>query len=236
MGAKEGEARPLQTQTPKGGPRLLHVQLRWETKLTCADYLKQAAWEDVELAECPFHPRGGCGMRRHGTYGRQQPQVFRVPRWYCRRAGRTISLLPDFAAAQVPGTLKQVEAAVEFFEQARRAGATVQQAAQQVRPDIEGPGARRWVARRCAWVRAAFVMLAACCPEILRQCELSIRAVRAQWGVPCIMVAVREVAALQVQAVAHPVGFRRASSMRNCKPAGLQQPTGPDPPSRAAAK
>ena len=120
------------------------VQLRFPTGYTGEDYVSCQGWREARLERCPRHPGGGCGFRRHGTYARKSPPDTRVPRWYCRKAHETFSLLPDCLAARLPDTLIGVEAVVRAVEQA----SSLQAAADGLRPDIELPGAMRWTRRR----------------------------------------------------------------------------------------
>ena len=140
-------------------------------------------------------------------------------------------MIPDFAAVAVAGTLEAIEAAVETYEQARQSGARVDQAAQEVRPDIASQGAIRWVKRRILWVRAVLMMLMGCCPDVLQQRELTVMAARDALGAACVLVRAREIAAPQLPRAASPVGFRRGRRLRSGTPAGVQHPLGPDPPS-----
>jgi hypothetical protein len=65
------------------------------------------------LERCPLHPEGGCGLAAHGSYARVRPAGIRVARLRCPKARITISLLPDFLAARLSGTLAEVEQTVE---------------------------------------------------------------------------------------------------------------------------
>ena len=169
-------------------------------------------------------------MRRHGSYPRQQPAEFLIPRWYCRQAHQTISLLPDFAAAKVPGTLQAIEAAVLQFDDAVEQGARVHQAAREVRPDIEVQGALRWIRRRRTWMQAAFALLMGCCPDALTQCESTLQAVRAALATPCMLLSMREIAASQLHHAAMPLGFALARRMGKSAAPCAQHIMGPDPP------
>ncbi len=44
------------------------MQLRFATDLSAQQYVRQQAWKDAQLDNCPLHPKGGCGFARHGTY------------------------------------------------------------------------------------------------------------------------------------------------------------------------
>ena len=81
------------------------VQLRFDTGLAGAEYVTRELWRRAILPRCPLHPRGGCGLARHGSYARKRPAGTRIARWYCPQGHRTFSLLPDHLAARFPGTL-----------------------------------------------------------------------------------------------------------------------------------
>jgi hypothetical protein len=86
----------------------------------------------------------------------------RVARYCCPAAHTSFSLLPDFLAARPPGYLDEVERVVAAVE----AAPSVQGAADELRPDIELPGARRWVRRRLGPVRAALLALVTIVPGV----------------------------------------------------------------------
>ena len=81
-------------------------------------YVAERAWEGAVLDECPFHPEGGCGVRKHGSYPRVSPPGVRVARFWCGLAGRSISLLPAHLASRLTGTLDEIESAVATVESA----------------------------------------------------------------------------------------------------------------------
>ena len=83
-----------------------------------------------------------------------------MSRWYCRDAHVTFSLLPDCLAARLGGSLDEAEQIVLEVERSR----SLEAAAAVVRPDIELPGAMRWVRRRVLGVRAALLALVTLMP------------------------------------------------------------------------
>ena len=97
-------------RVPPCAPR--PVQLRHECPLSGEAYVARSAWRDASLAACPRHPRGGCGLVRHGTYPRRTPVGMRIARYYCPTAHETFSLLPDCLASHLPGELAAVESVV----------------------------------------------------------------------------------------------------------------------------
>jgi len=109
------------------------VQLRFATGLTSEENVKQKAWLSASLERCPAHPRGGCGIARHGAYERMEPPGVWIPRWYCREGHFTVSLLPDFAASRLSSSLQEVEQVAALVQTA----ASLEAAASVLRPDIE---------------------------------------------------------------------------------------------------
>ena len=151
------------------------MQLRYETGLTGEEYVSTEAWRDARLERCPNHPHGGCSVAGHGTYARKTPPGTKIPRWYCRESHTTISLLPDFLAARLPGTLDEVEAVVAHAEEAPSLSA----AADALRRDPVGlPGAIRWVRRRVLLVHHALTLVIGLLPERLERCIAEVGAVR----------------------------------------------------------
>ena len=57
------------------------VQLRDPTSHTSEEYVRRQDWRHANLECCPLHPRGGCGLERHGTYSRVEPPGMLVARW-----------------------------------------------------------------------------------------------------------------------------------------------------------
>jgi hypothetical protein len=135
------------------------VQLRHVCSLTGEAYIARSAWREARLAACPRHPRGGCGLVRHGTYPRRTPTGIRIARYYCPTAHETFSLLPDCRASHFPGELAAVESVVETAR-------SVEAAADALRPEITLPSAVRWVRRRLTPVRRALLALVTLLPEL----------------------------------------------------------------------
>lgn len=144
-----------------------------------------------------------------------------------------MSLLPDFAAARYGGTLGAIEQAVDEYEEQRLRGATAQQAAQEVRPDIEAQGALRWVRRRTRWFHAALMLVMGCAPEVLAQVELSVRNMRQILGTRQVLLRVREIAHQQLQHAPAPVGLAAVEHVRSDALQRVQHNVGPDPPTPA---
>jgi len=127
------------------------VQVRLATPTTSEVYVADKLWRFASLSTCPWHPAGGCGFCRHGTYERVRPRGTLIARWYCPLERRTVSALPDCLASHYSGTLADLEAMVLAVEQAPSRPA----AAGQLRTEIELPGALRYLDRLCRAIHGA---------------------------------------------------------------------------------
>lgn len=155
------------------------MQLRYQTGLTGEQYVSTEAWRSARLDRCPNHDRpGSCSLARHGVYRRKRPHGALIARWYCPESHTTFSLLPDCLAAQLPGTLEELETVVARAEQA----SSLMQAADQVRTDTVGlPGAMRWLDRRVRLVRQALQAVIVSLPDRDRPCTMPMRSCAARW-------------------------------------------------------
>ena len=109
------------------------------------EYIASAEWRCVRLVLCPLHPEGGCSFSRHGSYERLTTPGVRIARWYCPKGHRTFSLLPDFLAARLPGSLASIQESIAVAHSAR----SMEAAADVLRGlDISLPSAVRWLRRR----------------------------------------------------------------------------------------
>lgn len=198
-----------------GADRDAGVQLRYETDLTSDEYVTQQAWQHASLDRCPWHPWGGCGLKGHGTYTRLDPPGAKVPRWYCPKAQATVSMLPDCLAARLSGTLHDVERVVAEVEDA----ATVEAAADELRPDVEMPGRLRWVRRRLGLVYAGLLALRTLMPDEFADCAATIGAFRDALGVALVLPVLRGIGAEHLHALPPPLGFgpRRTVRLRFMK-------------------
>lgn len=202
------------------------MQVRFCAGLTSEDYVKQEAWRFARLERCPFHPDGGCGFASHGTYERVEPAGCRIARWYCREAHATISLLPDCLSSRLSGSLAEVEAVVAAVE-----GASSQEAASEaLRPNVELPGALRWVRRRLRLVRAGLSAAIGLLPGLLAGREPTVTSIRSALGAEMALVCLRGVAATHLTALPPPLGFGPRPVGRRHSPTASQQKPGPDPP------
>ena len=187
------------------------VQLRFATGLSSEEYVRQRGWLRATLDRCPIHPEGGCGFAKHGTYERKYPAGARIARWYCRLGQTTIGLIPDCLASQVSGSLDDIEDAARAAEQ----GPSVETVAEASRPDIELPGAVRWLRRRVRYVRAALTVARGLSLDSLAGSMPTLREVGAALGVRRgVLVRLRAELADRLQAIVPPLGFAPRSSMR----------------------
>jgi hypothetical protein len=154
----------------------------------------------------------------------------RVARLRCPKEGVTISLLPDFLAARLSGTLSEVERAVEVAE----GSSSHERAASQIRPaDEEGavtlPSALRWLRRRLVPVRAALRALVTLLPELVG-CAPTLAAVRERLGVGEALMALRRLGEGVLPALAAPLGFRARARQVTKRSRQPPHEVGPDPP------
>ncbi|MCG5051479.1 MAG: hypothetical protein KA712_21070 [Myxococcales bacterium] len=149
----------------------------------------------------------------------------RVARYYCPTAHRTFSLLPDCLASRLSGSLEEVEAVVTAVE----AAPSIEAAADRLRPDIELPGAVRWVRRRYSATRAALLVLVTSTPALLGNCEPTLAEVRQRLGTP-VLRHVRAESEKQLGALPAPVGFGPRSRAASRLWTPREHETGPDPP------
>ena len=196
------------TREPDGDVQVLGKEF------TAADrYVADRAWERAILDGCPFHPQGGCGLRKLGTYRRVKPEGVRVARYWCPRAKASVSLLPAFLAARLRGTLDEVEAVVDAVERTGSITAAVEQVhpADDVRP-IGPVCARRSVRRRLLAVRTALLALVTLLPDLLTGVAPTLTALRAALGTQRVLVAVRCIIDRHMSALPTPLGFRSRAS------------------------
>ncbi len=148
----------------------------------------------------------------------------RIARWYCRDAQMTFSALPDCMAARVAGSLDEVE---EVALAAESKG--VESAAQDLRTEIDLPGAMRCIRRRRDAVRAALLALITAMPGRMGTIP-SIQAVRTMIESERALVSLREIGADHLHALSYPLGFCRPHQRGSERDLVTQHETGPDPP------
>ena len=185
------------------------MQVIWDWPYTDAEYVSRRGWEQASLDGCPFHPEGGCGFCRLGTYRRVEPVGLRVARFWCPVEQRSVSLLPSFMAARLRGTLGQIEAVVAAVE----AAGSVEAAVEAVLPgNAEAPVglacAVRWIRRRVRGVREVLVALATLLPERLPVGAPTLSTVRRVLGVDRVLEEVRRLGERWLEVLAVPLGFR----------------------------
>jgi hypothetical protein len=202
------------------------MQLRLATTLSAQQYVRQQAWKDARLDNCPLHPKGGCGFARHGTYPRKFPPDIKIPRWYCRKARQTFSLLPDFLASRLSGTLIEVEDVINKVENSPSQEA----AAQNMRLDIELAGVLRWIRRRLFLVRCALSLMTELLPSVPAGCASSISSFRSALGVKYVLPELRIQASCYLHILPPPVGFGPRPVPKKIKKSRFQHQTGTDPP------
>jgi hypothetical protein len=204
------------------------VQLRHRTALTSDEYVSEQAWRTATLESCPLHPEGGCGLARHTAYARVEPAGMHVARYYCPTAHTTFSLLPDCLASRLSSTLAEVERVVVVAE----AAPSLEQAAVELRPDIETQGGVRWLRRRLGPVRVALLALATLLPEVLGGDGVpTLTALGVTLGaeIPAL-VRLRELAGAQLRSLPPPLGLGPRSEPRRARRHAFQHEAGPDPP------
>lgn len=161
-----------------------------------------------------------------------RPAGVRVARYLCPKARVTISLLPDFLASRLSGTLAEVEEVVAVAEGAKSQEAAVEVLLPAAAANaVTLPSALRWLRRRVSAVRAALVAAVTLVP-VLAECPPTLAAVRERLGVSEVLVELRSVAALHLGAMAAPVGFRARARKRREGLEATPHETGPDPPMR----
>ncbi len=206
------------------------MQLRFACEHTGAEYVSQEAWRDASLPRCPLHPQGGCGFARHGTYARRSPPGTLIARWYCPTGHRTFSLLPDCLAARLSGTLAEVEAVVCAVEQA----AGLEAACEELRLDIELPGALRWIRRRVQAVHASLHLLKGLLPELFAPLPTTLTAFAERLGVGAVLRALRQIGAAFLQQLPAPLGFAPRPQAGSGVRSARQHRVGADPPGAVA--
>jgi hypothetical protein len=152
-----------------------------------------------------------------------------IARWYCPTGHTTFSLLPDCLASRLSGTLDAVEEVVATVETKVAAGSSIEKAAGEIRPDIDLPGALRWVRRRLGSVRMVLLALVTLMPGRLGN-EPRLKSVREVLGTDQALVRLREIGAAHLGVLAPCVGFGPRPKRRWQRRRRNQQGAGPDPP------
>lgn len=149
---------------------------------------------------------------------------------YCAQGHTTFSLLPDFLASRLPGTLDELERVAVAVE----ASTSVEKAASELRPAdvaeaVTSRAATRWTARRMALLRAALMAIAGLLPDVVRVTG-TVTELRARLGTERALVALREMAAAHLGSLPPPLGFGPRPRRRPKRPGALQHNQGEEPP------
>jgi len=201
------------------------MQIRFATDISAAEYVRQQAWKGAALDHCPIHSKGGCGFARHGTYSRQTPEGTKIARWYCPEGHSTFSLLPDCLSARLPGSLIDVETAINEVENAPSQEAAVSG----FRIDVGLTGVLRWIRRRLFLIHTTLRLLTKLVPA-LKDCRPSISSFKAALGVEYVLPALRMSAGPYLYVLPPPVGFGPRPQRKKGKKPPFQHKTGTDPP------
>jgi hypothetical protein len=130
-----------------------------------------------------------------------------VPRLLCPVIGRTVSLLPEFAASWLSSSLSEVEQVVRCVEQEGPRGA-----ARRLRPDVDLRAAERWVRRRWVAVVAVMTVIRGLFPQLLAGCDpRRMTAFEVVLGTTFVLPALRSLVHTQLQTLRSPVGFFRVN-------------------------
>lgn len=205
------------------------MQLDWNLSLSGEEYVTTQAWREAKLDCCPAHPGGGCTFARHTSYRRKTGWGdARIPRWYCREAHRTWSLLARCFAARLPGTLDELEAAALAVETEE----SLRAAAEAARPGhvVSDAGNRRWIGYRRDMVAASLTTLITLLPDLLAGCTPSVAELRDHLGTGRLLCDLRGHAAPHLQSLASPLGLAARIDPAPVSNPAHQHMMGPDPP------
>jgi len=199
------------------------VQLLYKWNQTLKQYVAQQGWKSATLLSCPLHPEGGCSLQRWGTYTRLIPTKCKIARYYCRESRTTFSLLPDFFAARMPGTLKQAQQAAQGVERAKaKTDGSLEKQAELVRQlsenddPIEPRSAVAWMQRRYRAVSRGLAVVVTLLPMVFGGCEPTMTSVgRVLDNTDTVLVQVRHLAQDKLGQIPSPIGFSTQKSETN---------------------
>ena len=155
------------------------------------------------------------------------PPGTRIARWYCPQGHLTFSLLPDHLAARFPGTLADIEQVVASVERAP----SFEAAANALRQDdITLTSALRWVRRRVRLVHTVLTIVVSLLPDLCLGCSPTVQAFRIRLACEPVLVPLRHLASVHLQALPRPLGFRPPGEGGGGRKCPFQQRMGPDPP------
>ena len=194
--------------------------------MTSDEYVAGKKWLEATLKCCPWHPQGGCGFSRHGTYERVKPPGTLIARWYCPKQHCTISALPDCLASHYSGTLIELEAIVLRIEQAPSLAGV----AESLRPAIEPPGARRYCYRLVQSIGSALQTLRGLWPDLF-ECRQNLAHLNALLpSAPSVLMSLRQQAWPFLPGLPTPFGFNPSPSIAATSSPVCQHKVGHDPP------
>ena len=199
--------------------------MRLATRSTSENYITGKLWQCATLSACPWHPQGGCGFARHGTYERVEPANTFVARWYCPTAQRTVSALPDCLASHRSGTLEQCEAVVRAVESA----VSIEAACWDLRPEIELPGVLRYVTGLIRDIYRALRAVKGLFP-LRFDCEPTVNDFSCLLDTPNVLIDLRRIAADFLPQLPTPLGFNPSRDSTREIQLPLQHQVGRDPP------
>jgi hypothetical protein len=165
---------------------------------------------------------------------RKVPSVAYVARYCCRESRTTISLLPDFYASRMPGTLDMLEEAAAKAEVAE----SVEKAADELRP-ADAPDAVTlaaavvWLRLRVAIVHALLMTVKGLMPAVFADdTPPRISAFRRRLGTLHVLVALREICEPYLHVLPAPLGLVPRYEQASARGGRHAQSPGPDPPRR----
>ena len=210
-GGSVGGFRPTEGVSPGDSYSLgldVGVQLLWKEVDADEAYVSGRAWERAILSECPFHPGGGCGVERLGSYPRVWPEGCRIARFWCPVARASISLLPESLAAGVTGSLDAIEAVVDSVEAHGVAGAVEVVFPVDGEKFVGTTTATRSLRRRVRWVRSLLLAVVTLLADRFVGIAPTLESLRAALRVERVLVALRRLPELDLLSIARPLGFR----------------------------
>jgi hypothetical protein len=149
-----------------------------------------------------------------------------IARWYCPRARRTVSALPDCLASHYSGTLAELEATVLAVEQAPSREA----AAGHLRTDIELPGALRYLDRLCRSIHRTLAAIRGLEPVRFEAVAPTLQAFAAALGTGSVLMHLRGMVARYLPLLPTPFGFDPRRHRLDAAVPRSQHHAGPDPP------
>ena len=201
------------------------MQVRLTAPCTSEQYVTGQLWHFARLTYCPWHRQGGCGFSRHGSYSRVKPAGTRIARWYCPKARRTVSAIPDFLCSHRSGTLTELEALVLDVEQAP----SLMRACDTWRLDIDLPGAMRFIQRQVDDIHQTLHLARGLLPQRFAVAR-NLTDFSCCIDVPDVLTALRQILRAYLQQLPCPVGFNPLQHSVNAPVMSTQQRMGHDPP------